>query len=114
MISFNEYQEKARSLAAYPELGHGLLYPALGLAGEAGETVDKIKKIWRNTGVKDGHAYTPEQKEAVKLEASDCLWYLANLCSELDLTLEEVAEANLAKLFDRQKRGVLKSEGDKR
>jgi NTP pyrophosphatase (non-canonical NTP hydrolase) len=114
MISFGEYQQKARSLAAYPELGKGLLYPALGLAGEAGEAADKVKKIWRNTGVKDGNAYTPEQKEALKLELGDVMWYCANLSSELGLNLEEVAEANLAKLFSRKDRGVLKSEGDNR
>jgi len=42
------------------------------------------------------------------------LWYLAQICTELDLTLEEVAQANLEKLFSRLERGTLHGEGDNR
>ena len=114
MLSFNEYQKKARSLAAYPELNEGILYPALGLAGEAGECADKVKKLWRNLGIKDAKKYPPEHKAAIVLEISDVLWYCAAMASELDVNLEDIAQANLDKLFDRAARGVLKSEGDNR
>jgi NTP pyrophosphatase (non-canonical NTP hydrolase) len=113
-MNFNEYQVAAHSTASYPDKGDNMVYPALGLAGEAGETVDKIKKIYRNRNVTSGKQITADEHMALVREMGDVLWYIAALASELRVPLEHVAEINIAKLLDRQVRGVIKSEGDNR
>jgi NTP pyrophosphatase (non-canonical NTP hydrolase) len=50
----------------------------------------------------------------LKYELGDVLWYMAQIATELDLSLQEVAEANLEKLFSRLERGQIKGEGDYR
>lgn len=112
--TFEQYQRDALEFAQYPQYGVNLIYPALGLAGEAGEAVDKIKKIWRNQGLTSIFGYSAEQKRALALEISDVLWYVAALASEMGIPLEEIATMNVAKLRDRVVRNVVKSEGDNR
>ena len=113
-LSLNEYQSQARLTAQYPDKGHNLIYPALKLNGEAGEVAEKIGKAWRNQGITDAANLSPVQKEALIAEIGDCAWYLAALCSELQVDFESVARYNLQKLADRAKRGVIKSQGDTR
>lgn len=114
-MNFQEYQARATESADYPEMKEGgLVYPALGLAGEAGEVADKIKKIWRNRGASSGEDLTPEEYRALSLELGDVLWYCAALATAMKTSLEAFAEMNLAKLADRKARGVIKSEGDNR
>lgn len=113
-MTFNEYQTEARQTAQYPNLGENLLYPSLGLSGETGEVVDKIKKLWRNKGITDGSKLSVEDKFALVKELGDVLWYVAALANELDVSLERVAWLNIEKLWDRSERGVIKSEGDTR
>jgi NTP pyrophosphatase (non-canonical NTP hydrolase) len=113
-LTFNEYQKEAYRLATYSNVGHNVIYPALGLAGESGEAADKIKKIWRNRDIMDANLYTDEEKVALAKEIGDVMWYIAAIASEMGYTLEEVAEINIDKLQDRRTRGVLKSEGDNR
>lgn len=109
-MTFDDYQEQSRKTAQYPNLGDNYIYPALGLGGEAGEVLNKIKKVQRDKGgVMDDAA-----RAAVADEISDCFWYLAQLCTELGLSMNQVAENNLKKLFDRLERGVIKGDGDKR
>lgn len=110
-MKLNDYQLGAITTADYPRLhtpasGQLPLYPALGLAGEAGEFAEKIKKAWRNGKQLD--------VMAVGAELGDILWYVAIAAEELGLTLAEIAQMNLDKLADRQRRGVIKSEGDSR
>ena len=114
ITNFDDYQAQALETATYPNRGENVIYPALGLAGESGEAVDKIKKIWRNLGITDGRQYTEFQKTELVKEISDVLWYIAALASELDVTLSHVATVNIEKLRDRRDRGVIKSEGDNR
>ena len=113
-LSFNEYQHQAVSLAEYPNRGANLIYPALGLAGESGETVDKIKKLWRNSNKTAAHQLTDAERDALVKEIGDVIWYVAALAAELGYQLEDVAQINLDKLFDRRARNVIKSEGDNR
>ncbi len=113
-MHFDDYQVAACTLAEYPNVGSNLVYPALGLAGESGEVADKIKKYWRNTGAMDMSQLTTEQRAGIVLELGDILWYIAALADELDVTLDDVADRNLNKLYDRRIRGVIKSEGDNR
>ena len=104
-----EYQQLSRSTAHYPR-NEALTYPALGLAGEAGEFADHAKKVIRD----DGGQVTPQRREAMAKELGDVLWYVAQLASELGLELEDVARGNLEKLQSRQQRGVLAGSGDDR
>lgn len=109
-MNFNEYQTQSRKTAAYPAIGHAVIYPTLGLTNEAGEVAGKVKKIFRD---KSGHIGDAE-RAALAAELGDVLWYLAQMCSELGLSLEDVAQANLDKLFSRQARGTIGGEGDQR
>ncbi|MBL8051441.1 MAG: nucleoside triphosphate pyrophosphohydrolase family protein [Anaerolineales bacterium] len=109
-MNFTDYQTESRSTAKYPVIGHGVIYPTLGLVNEAGEVAGKIKKIFRD---KDG-VIGEAEKEALKAELGDVLWYIAQVCSELNLSLDEVAEANIEKLLDRQARGKIQGDGDNR
>lgn len=108
-MNFREYQNKALSTAEYP-YERGLEYLALGLAGEAGEVADKVKKIIRDKG---GYIVPGDRAEIAK-EMGDVLWYLANLSEFLGVTLEDVAVMNNEKLASRKERGVIKGEGDNR
>lgn len=109
-MDFNEYQHKSRKTALYPAIGHPVIYPTLGLVNEAGEVAGKIKKVFRD---KDGQI-SDETRRALKAELGDVLWYLAQVSTELGLTLDEVAEANIAKLYDRLDRGRIGGDGDVR
>ena len=109
-MDFNEYQTKSRKTAGYPDIGHPVIYPTLGLANEAGEVAGKIKKVFRD---KSGQI-SAETREALKAELGDVLWYIAQVATELGLSLDEIAEYNLSKLSDRLERGKIKGDGDNR
>lgn len=109
-MDFNEYQKKSRATAKYPAIGHGVIYPTLGLVNEAGEVAGKIKKVFRD---KDGEI-SDETRAALKAELGDVLWYLAQTATELELSLDEIAEGNIAKLLDRLARGKIRGDGDNR
>jgi NTP pyrophosphatase (non-canonical NTP hydrolase) len=94
----------------HPYVDGNPFYSALGLAGEAGEVSEKFKKILRN---KKG-VFSEEDKVEIKKELGDILWYMADICRFLDISLDDVAETNIYKLTDRTKRGVLHSSGDNR
>ena len=109
-MNFNDYQQKSRATAQYPAIGHAVIYPALGLVNEAGEVAGKIKKIFRDKQGVIGEV----EREALKAELGDVLWYIAQVATELDLPLDEIAEANITKLLDRQSRGKIQGDGDNR
>jgi len=109
-MNFNEYQEKSKKTAIYPNQGKNFIYPTLGLVGEAGEVAEKIKKVIRDN---DG-LLTEEKIQELKKELGDVLWYIAQMCIELNLTLDEVAEHNIEKLYSRMERGKLQGSGDER
>lgn len=114
-MTLNEYQAAARKFAAYPEKDKNIVYPALKLAGEAGEFADKVGKYWRNSGVPPYElldSLTEEQRAALVRELGDVQWYIADLATVLGITLDELARINIRKLKDRQNRGVLLSEGE--
>ena len=103
-MTFKQYQNEAVQTAIYDPT-HAIVYPALGLAGEAGEVSNKVKKVIRD-GVFD--------KDAIASELGDCLWYIAVLARDMNVDLEEIAQANLSKLRDRKERGTLQGNGDTR
>ena len=103
-LDMEEYQKIAADTAIYSSK-HAVIYPALGLAAEAGEVANKVKKILR-----DGDF----DRKAIADEIGDCLWYIAALCRDLNVGMNDVARANLSKLEDRKKRGVISGSGDNR
>ncbi len=109
-MEFAQYQQKAKQTARYPVIGHAVIYPTLGLTNEAGEVSGKIKKIFRD---KEG-VISEADLDALKGELGDVLWYLSQVSTELGLSLNEIAEHNIAKLLDRQLRGKIQGEGDNR
>jgi NTP pyrophosphatase (non-canonical NTP hydrolase) len=109
-MNFTDYQAKSRRTARYPAIGHPIIYPTLGLANEAGEVAGKVKKIFRDKGGVIGEA----EREALKSELGDVLWYLAQVCTELDVSLDEVAGENIVKLYSRLERGKIGGDGDNR
>jgi NTP pyrophosphatase (non-canonical NTP hydrolase) len=109
-MNFKDYQSKSRKTAAYTPIGHPVIYPTLGLVNEAGEVAGKIKKVFRD---KNGEI-SEETREALKAELGDVLWYIAQVATELNLSLDEIAEYNIAKLYDRLERGQIQGDGDNR
>ena len=74
-MDFEEYQKKARETAIYPRTEPSWIYPSLGLAGESGEIMEKLKKILR-----DPHSNDKEERiKELKKEFGDVLWYLSAL-----------------------------------
>jgi len=109
-MDFEEYQKISRKTAIYPDKDNNFVYVTLGLIGEAGEVAEKIKKVLRdNNGILD-----EERKQALKKELGDVLWYLAQLSTELGLSLDDIACFNIEKLSLREQRGTLHGDGDNR
>ena len=105
MKNFNEYQEFVKSMKVYPEK-HAIVYPALGLVGEAGEISEKVKKWLRGDKELD--------KQGLLKELGDPLWYIASLADDLGFTLQDVVDANVEKLSSRKDRNLIHGEGDNR
>lgn len=108
-MNINDYQAEAKKTAVYPS-EYRVIYPTLGLCGEAGEVAEKIKKILRDCG----GIFTEAHRESIKKELGDVYWYLAALADDLDMDSSEVLQANLDKLHSRQERGKLSGSGDNR
>ena len=112
-MTLDEYQRGALRTASFPASVR-VLYPALKLAGEAGEVTEKLGKLMRDEGWLPGMPLTATQREALTQELGDVLWYVAVLAADLEVDLETVAAGNLAKLASRQVRGVIGGSGDDR
>lgn len=106
-MDINKYQEWTLSTAVYPGAGEHsfqeVVYLTLGLASEAGEVAGKLKKIVRGDKV---------DPEAFVSEVGDCLWYVARLCDNMGITMEQLAEYNMQKLEERKQAGAIKGSGD--
>ena len=108
-MRMDEFQEAARRTAIYGERFQ-VIYPALGLASEAGEVAGKVKKVLRD---QEGGFDAPSI-EAIGDELGDVLWYVATLAADLGLSLDDIATGNVEKLRSREARGRLGGEGDVR
>lgn len=111
--SLDAYQQAALATAIFEDDAR-VIYPALKLAGEAGEVAEKIGKLIRDKGWRPGQPLPAEAIPDLTKELGDVLWYVAVLADGFGLTLSEVATRNVAKLRDRQQRGVLGGSGDNR
>jgi len=105
-MTFDEYQEFVATVKRYPQQ-YNVLYPALGLCGEAGEVAEKVKKRVRD-GTKESF------KQDITKELGDVLWYISALAGDLGITLQEVADTNKQKLQDRLQRNQIHGDGDER
>lgn len=96
-IDMNDYELLAmRTASSNPKaatLEARLLNFSLGLAGEAGEVADLIKKH-----IYHGH---PLDKEKLVKELGDCLWYVTGMAWALNVGLARVATVNITKLRKR-------------
>ena len=108
-MRIDTYQKEATKTAIYPEESK-LIYPALGLCGEAGEVAEKVKKVFRD----DKGKLSEVKRQQIAKELGDVLWYLSALADNLDMKLSTIAKKNIEKLKDRKKRGVIKGSGDNR
>lgn len=103
-IEFNKYQKKSSSTSgAFQDLYSDqarLAVAGLGLAGEAGEVVDYLKKVV-------GHGHRLDKDTLVK-ELGDVLWYVAEICSAINVDMGDVAEKNIDKLQKRYPDGFSK------
>lgn len=99
-MTLGDYQRAAArtSAAPWPERER-LLVQTLGLCGEAGEVADLVKKeAWHGR---------PLTNDVLANELGDVLWYLADLATARGLSLDAIAETNLAKLRARYPDGFV-------
>jgi len=109
-MTFKEYQVSSQKTALYPNKGNNFVYPTLGLSGETGEVAEKVKKI-----IRDKNGIVEEiDREEIKKELGDVLWYMSQIASELGLDLDAVAQTNLDKLMSRLERNMIGGSGDNR
>ena len=109
LLTPHAYQQHAPETAIYPD-DRRIIYPTLGLTGEAGEVADKVKKV-----IRDAHEeFTPERRLEIVKEIGDVLWYCATLSRDLGYELEEVAQMNVDKLRSRMQRHLISGNGDNR
>jgi NTP pyrophosphatase (non-canonical NTP hydrolase) len=111
-MTFDEYQKIALTTAHQtytdPTLQNSIW--AMGIVGEAGEVIEKWKKI---IAYKDGKI-AHQDTEELKKELGDVIWYIAVLADSLGLSLDEVMSLNVTKLASRKSRGAIKGSGDNR
>jgi len=103
------YQKVALTTAIYPR-EQAIIYPTLGLTGEAGEVANKVKKIIRDGSNKNDDRMVSE----IKSEIGDCLWYIAVLADDIGCKLSDIANLNLIKLANRKEKGTIHGSGDNR
>lgn len=128
-MDFKEYQIKAHSTAIYPKLHYEgdeikinagasqiavtnayFVYPAMGLSGEVGELLNKLKKVIRDKI----DPIDKEFKNNINKELGDCLWYIAEIASVFGMDLEDIATININKLHRREENNKIKGDGDNR
>lgn len=110
-MNFDEYQTQALKTAHnHPNSLINQTIWAMGVAGEAGEVIEKWKKI---VAYKEGKISLSDKKELAK-ELGDVVWYVAVLAHSLGLSLDAIMQQNVKKLADRKRRNVIKGQGDNR
>lgn len=102
-MNFSDYQDQARLTRLETA---DVAYALLGLSGEVGELHSYFAK-----GIRDKYHL---DRETVKKELGDILWFISAIADDSSLSLQEIAEANIEKLQARQKKGTLTGSGDNR
>lgn len=115
-MKFDDYQKQTQKTAKYRHATgkrirtQDLVYPVLGLNGEAGEVAEKLKRLVRS----QVSSVNKEERNALALELGDILWYVAQSALRLNMKLSEVARMNQEKLASRRHRGKIHGSGDDR
>jgi NTP pyrophosphatase (non-canonical NTP hydrolase) len=109
-MNMNEYQQKALRTARGHQKQDELFHLLLGLCGEAGEIAEKMKKVVRDKN----SDFASIDLDDMNKELGDVLWHLAVLADYFGISLDDVAETNIAKLASRLERGVIGGSGDNR
>lgn len=106
--SLRVVQDLCERTAVYPEQGYsvGKMYCALGLAGEAGEVCENVKKMFRN----DNGKLSVKRRDDIMMELGDVIWYVSNMAREVDAGLDECVDMMLEKLADRALNNALRHE----
>lgn len=114
-MNFNEYQEWTRTTVQYPEGSseREMAYLTLGVAGEAGEVAEKVKKFLRGD-IKDNYEAKADLLIGLVFELGDLLWYLTRLADVLNMPLDVIVNTNMTKLQARMDNGTIKGDGDER
>lgn len=108
-MTLDRYQQCALETALYPKQ-YEFIYPALGMAGEAGEVAEKVKKVIRD---KDS-CFTHDENVEIAKEVGDVLWCCAVMARDLGYSLSSIAQMNYEKLRSRQQRHMIGGSGDNR
>jgi NTP pyrophosphatase (non-canonical NTP hydrolase) len=109
-MNLDEYQKLAKRTAAPYDTKNAVFALLLGLVGETGEIAEKAKKIVRD----QDSDFSKFDKEDLKKELGDVLWYIAIVADYFDISLEDIGQKNIDKLASRQARGKLSGSGDNR
>lgn len=109
-MNLDEYQQRALKTASPKDKKGEVFHLILGLVGEAGEIAEKAKKIVRD----HGSDFANLDKDDLKKELGDVLWYIAVLADYFDISLNDIGTKNIEKLASRQARGTLSGSGDNR
>lgn len=115
VTGFDEYQEVSAetdlgNIGGRKNLNPEWMYYVLGIGGETGELLEKIKKLFRDS---DGYPRMDQKKDILK-EMGDIMWYMARLCDQLGMPFSHVPKMNIKKLFSRMDRNKLQGDGDNR
>lgn len=107
-MTAKEYEDFMSTSKVYETLP--IIYPALGLNGEAGEVADKVKKVLRdNKGV-----FSDKIKKDILKELADTLWYIWATADDMGYTLSDVFETGVKKVKERQETNTVHGSGDNR
>jgi NTP pyrophosphatase (non-canonical NTP hydrolase) len=110
-MDFDEYQKQAQQsvINHHDPLMDKTIW-VLGISGEASEIAEKWKKLvaYEDADLSD------EKKAELAKEMGDVLWYLAAFAHSLDLSFQDIADANIKKVLSRKERGAIKGRGDNR
>ena len=109
-VKCDDYQRAALRTARDKDAPDEFMHLVLGLVGETGEIAEKVKKL-----VRDKNSDLAQlDRDDMAAELGDVLWYTAVLADFLGLSLDDIAQRNVDKLADRQRRAVLGGSGDNR
>jgi len=110
-VDFLEYQDKSMKTDTKVVINDNrIAFYALGIADEAGEVAGKIKKLIREKN----SVLTEDYKKEIVKELGDVLWYMTQMCTYMNVSLEDVAKSSIEKIMSRQERGKLFGNGDNR
>ena len=108
-MTVKEYENIIQYSKIYPQ-GLSVIYPVIGLNGEAGEVAEKVKKALRD----NGGVFGGETRKAILKELADVVWYVWATADDLGYSLKDVLKTGADKFIERKNTNTLHGEGDDR